>query len=54
MGRGGRRRKHLLDGLKERRRCWKLKEAALDCTPWKSRLLRGYGPAVRLRVDEGS
>jgi len=46
MGRG-RRRKQLLEDLKERRRCWKLKEAELDCTPWRSRLVRGHGPAVR-------
>jgi hypothetical protein len=47
MRRRGRRRKQLMDGLKERRRCWKLKEAALDCTPWRSRLEKGYVPAVR-------
>jgi len=29
-GRRGRRPKQLLDGLKEKRRCWKLKEEALD------------------------
>ena len=47
MGRGGGRRKQLLRDLKERRRCWQLKEAELDCTSWRSRLVRGYGPAVR-------
>jgi len=31
MGRRGRIRKELLDDL-EKRRCWKLKEEALDCT----------------------
>jgi hypothetical protein len=31
-GRQGRRRKQLLDDLKEKRRYWKLKEEALDCT----------------------
>jgi hypothetical protein len=31
--RRGRRRKQLLDGLKEKRRHWKLKEEALDRTP---------------------
>jgi len=30
MGRRGRRYKGLLDDLKEQRRCWKLKEEALD------------------------
>jgi hypothetical protein len=32
MGRRGRRRKQLLDNLKEKRRYWKLKEEALDRT----------------------
>jgi hypothetical protein len=32
MGRRGRRRKQLLDDLKEKRRFWKLKEEALDRT----------------------
>jgi hypothetical protein len=31
-GRQGRRHKQLLDDLRERRRYWKLKEEALDCT----------------------
>jgi hypothetical protein len=31
-GRRGRRRKQLLDDLKEKRRCWNLKEEALDRT----------------------
>jgi hypothetical protein len=35
MGRGGTRRKQLLDDLKEKRRYWKLKEEALDRTLWK-------------------
>jgi hypothetical protein len=30
----GRRCKQLLDDLKEKRRYWKLKEEALDCTLW--------------------
>jgi hypothetical protein len=46
-GRGGRRRKQLLDGLKEKRGYWKLKEAALDHTMWKTHFGRGYGPVVR-------
>jgi hypothetical protein len=36
-GRRGRRRKQLLDGLKEKRRYWKLKEEALDRTQWRTR-----------------
>jgi hypothetical protein len=41
-GRRGRRRKQLLDDLKERRGCWKLKEEALDRTLWRT----GYEPGV--------
>jgi hypothetical protein len=46
-GRRGRRRKQLLDDLKEKRRYWKLKEKALDRTQWSTRFGRGYGPVVR-------
>jgi hypothetical protein len=45
--RRGRRRKQLLDDLKEKRRYWKLKEEALDRTLWRTRLGRGCGPVVR-------
>jgi hypothetical protein len=37
-GRRGRRRKQLLDDLREKRRYWKLKEEALDRTVWRTRL----------------
>jgi hypothetical protein len=50
-GRRGRRRKQLLDDVKERRRYWKLKEEALDCTPWRTRFGRGYGPVVRQTAE---
>jgi hypothetical protein len=46
-GRRGRRRKQLLDDLKERRRYCKLKEEAVDRTVWRIRFGRGYGPVVR-------
>jgi hypothetical protein len=46
-GRRGIRRKQLLNGLKEKRRYWKLKEEALDRTLWRTRFGRGYGPVVR-------
>jgi hypothetical protein len=46
-GRRGRRRKQLLDDLKEKKRYWKLKEEALDRTVWRTRFGRGYGPVVR-------
>jgi hypothetical protein len=44
---GGRRRKQLLKDLKKRRGYWKLKEEALDCTVWRTRFGRGYGPVAR-------
>jgi hypothetical protein len=34
--RRGRRRKQLMDDLKEGRRCWKLKEEAQDRTLWRT------------------
>ena len=40
-GRRGRRRKQLLNDLKEARRYWKLKEEAQDCTPWRTQFGRG-------------
>jgi hypothetical protein len=36
-GRQGRRRKQLLDDLKEMRRYWKLQKEALDDTLWRTR-----------------
>ena len=44
--RRGRRRKKLLDGLKDRRGYCQLKEEALDCTMWRNRFGRGFGPVV--------
>jgi hypothetical protein len=49
--RRGRRRKQLLDDLKERRRYWRLKEEALHRTLWRSRFGRGYGPVVRQTAE---
>jgi hypothetical protein len=46
-GRRGRRRKKLLDDLKERRGHSRLKEEALDRTKWRVRFGRGFGPVVR-------
>ena len=46
-GRQGRRRRKLLDDLKERRGYSHLKEEALDRTMWKARFGRGFGPVVR-------
>jgi hypothetical protein len=47
----GRRRKQLLDDLKEKRRYWKLKEEAVDRTVWRTRFGRGYGPVVRQTTE---
>jgi len=46
MGRRGRRWKQLLNDLAETRRYWKLKEEALDHTPWRICFGRGYGSFV--------
>ena len=46
-GRRGRRRRKLLDELKERRGYSHLKEEALDRTMWRARFGRGFGPVVR-------
>ena len=46
---GSRRRKRrkLLDDLKDRRGYSHLKEEALDRTMWRNRFGRGFGPVVR-------
>jgi hypothetical protein len=46
-GRRGRRRRKLLDDLKERRGYSHLKEEALDRTMWRARFGRGLGLVVR-------
>ena len=46
-GRQGRRRRKLLDDLKERRRYSHLKEEALGRTMWRARFGRGFGRVVR-------
>jgi hypothetical protein len=50
-GRQGRSRKQLLDGLKEARRYFKLKEEALDRYAWRTICGSGYGPFVRLLTE---
>ena len=42
----GRRRKKLLDDLKDRKGYCQLKEEALDRTVWRNRFGRGFGPVV--------
>ena len=44
--RRGRRRKKLLDDLKDRRGYCQLKEEALDRTMWRNHFGRGFGPVV--------
>jgi len=46
-GRRGRRRRKLLDDLKERRGYCHLKEEALDRAVWRAGFGRGFGPVVR-------
>ena len=42
----GRRRKKLLDDLKDRRGYCQLKEESLDRTMWRNRFGKGFGPVV--------
>ena len=49
--RRGRRRKKLLDDLKDRRGYSHLKEEALDRTVWRNRFGRGFGPVVRRNTE---
>ena len=44
--RQGRRRKKLLDDLKDRRGYCELKGEALDRSMWRNRFARGFGPVV--------
>jgi hypothetical protein len=46
-GRRGRRRRTLLDDVKERRGYSHLKDEALDRTMWRAGFGRGFGPVVR-------
>jgi hypothetical protein len=46
----GRRRRKLLDDVKERRGYSHLKEEALDRAMWRARFGRGFGPVVRQTV----
>ena len=50
-GRRGRRRRKLLDDLKEKRGYSHLKEEALDRTMWRDRFGRGFGPVVRQTAE---
>ena len=50
--RRGRRRKKLLDDVKDRRGYCQLKEEALDRTMWRNRFGRGFGPVVWQITDD--
>jgi predicted nucleic acid-binding Zn ribbon protein len=47
MGKRGRRRKQLLDALKEKGGILKFKEETLDRTLWESHYGKGCGPVAR-------
>ena len=49
--RRGRRRKKLLDDLKDRRGYSHLKEEALDHIMWRNRFGGGFGPVVRQNTE---
>ena len=50
--RQGRKRKKLLDNLKDRRGYSQLKEEVLDRTVWRNRFARGFGPVVWQITDD--
>ena len=50
-GRRGRRRRKLLNDLKERRGYCHLREEALDRTMWRAGFGRGFGPVVRQTTE---
>jgi hypothetical protein len=50
-GRRGRKRRNLLDDLKERRGYSYLKEELLDLTMWRARFVRGFGIFVRQTAE---
>jgi len=50
-GRRGRRRRKVLDDLKERRGYSHFKEEALVRTMWRARFGRGFGPVVRQTTE---
>jgi hypothetical protein len=50
--RQGRRRKKLLDELKDRRGYCQLKDEAVDRTMWRNRFGRDFGPVVWQITDD--
>jgi hypothetical protein len=51
IGRRGRRRKKLLDDLKDKRGYSHLKEEAVNRTMWRNRFGGGIGPVVRQNIE---
>jgi len=51
-GRQERRSKQILDDLQETRRCWKLKEKALDRPQWRTRFGNAFGPVSYDEVSD--
>ena len=49
--RRGRRRRKLLDDLKDRRGYSQLKEESLDRTVWRNRFRGSFGPVVRQNTE---
>ena len=49
--RRGRRRKKPLDGLKDRKGYYHLKEEALDRSMWRNHFIEGFGPVVRQNTE---
>jgi hypothetical protein len=49
--RQGRRRKKLLDDLRDRKGYSHMKEEALDRTMWMNRFGRGFGPVVNQNTE---
>jgi hypothetical protein len=50
-GREGRRHQQILDELKEMRRCWELKEEALDDAVWRTHCGRGCESVGRWTME---
>jgi len=50
-GRRGRRRKQLLDSLKETRKQWSLEDKTVDRTVWKTRFGGAHGNLLRQTTE---
>ena len=50
-GKRGKRRKQVLDDLKDTKGYWKLKEKAIDRSMWRTIFGRGNGPVVKQATE---